>query len=83
MLVPFAARNVNRNDEIRRLQGIERAAKLRIYAGTGFAIAGGAVATAGIIRALIQRKAPSQEQPLVDVVPENGGASVFLNLRWP
>jgi hypothetical protein len=69
--------------EIEHLRGIERAARTRLYVGAGLAIAGGAVATIGIVRAMMQKKQPSHEQPLVDVVPENGGASILLNLRWP
>jgi hypothetical protein len=69
--------------EIARLRALEGAARTRLYIGAGLAVAGGTLATIGIVRAVIQKKQPSQEQPLVDVVPENGGASVFLNLRWP
>jgi hypothetical protein len=67
--------------DIVHLQSLENAARLRTEIGVGLMLAGGAVAGVGIVRAVLQHRSPT-ERPLVDVAPEKGGASVFLNLRW-
>jgi hypothetical protein len=61
------------------LQALERAGKLRARIGAGLLVAGGAFAAIGVVRAVIQHKS-SPEQPLVDVKPEAGGASVVFTL---
>ena len=70
-------------EEIRQMQALEDRARSRFRIGGALMIAGGAVATVGVIRAVMQRRAPSHEQPMVDVVPEVGGASVLFTVGWP
>ena len=69
--------------DIRRLQSVERAGKLRTQVGGALMLAGGAVMTVGIVRAAIQRREPSTEKPMIDVVPERGGASILFTVGWP
>jgi len=70
-------------EEIRQMQALEDRARSRFRIGGALMIAGGAVATVGVIRAVMQRRTPRQEQPMLDVVPEVGGASVLFTVGWP
>jgi hypothetical protein len=65
-------------DQLEHLQALERAGSLRMKIGGVLAVAGGAVATVGIIRMVMQRRKP----PVLDVQPEAGGASLVLTLGW-
>lgn len=69
-------------DEIRQLQALEDRARSRFRIGGVLLVAGGAVATVGVIRAVMQRRTPREEPPMVDVVPEVGGASVLFTVGW-
>jgi hypothetical protein len=68
--------------EIRQMQALEDRARTRFRIGGVLMVAGGAVATIGVVRAVLQRRAPREEQPMVDVVPEIGGASVLFTVGW-
>jgi hypothetical protein len=68
--------------DIDRLLALEKAGKLRTQIGGALMVAGGAALTVGIVRAMIQRREPA-EKPMIDVVPERGGASVIFTLGWP
>jgi hypothetical protein len=70
-------------EEIRQIAALEDRARTRFRIGGALMAVGGAVATLGVIRAVMQRRAPQQEQPMVDVVPEVGGASVLFTVGWP
>lgn len=70
----------NTRDDIIHLQELERAGSLRMKIGGVLAVAGGAVATVGIIRLVMQRRAKA---PALDVQPEAGGASLVLTLGFP
>ncbi len=64
-----------------RLLGLETAGKQRRQVGGAMMAVGGLVATAGVIRAIVQ-KSTKRETPMLDVMPEKGGASVVLTLGW-
>jgi len=64
------------------MQALEDRARTRFRIGGVLMVAGGAVATIGVIRAVMQRRVPREEQPMVDVVPEIGGASVLFTVGW-
>lgn len=68
--------------DIQRIRAIERAGKLRMQIGGALMIGGGAVLTVGIVRAMLQRREPSTEKPMIDVVPEKGGASVTFTVGF-
>jgi len=69
----------NTRDDLIHLQSLENAGSLRMKIGGVLAVAGGAVATVGIIRLVMQRRA---KPPAVDVQPEAGGASLVLTLGF-
>jgi len=66
-------------DQLEHLQALEKAGSLRMKIGGVLAVAGGAAATIGIIRMVMQRRS---KPPVLDVQPEAGGASVVLTLGW-
>ncbi|MEO8700668.1 MAG: hypothetical protein ABI867_11520 [Kofleriaceae bacterium] len=68
--------------DIDRLRAIEQAGKTRTQLGGALVAIGGVVATIGIVRMVMQKRT-TYEQPLVDVVPEQGGASVLFTVGWP
>jgi hypothetical protein len=70
----------NTIEDFDRLRAMEEAGKLRARIGAGLLIGGGVITAIGVVRAVVQHKSP--EQPLVDVRPEQGGASAVLTLRF-
>ena len=68
--------------QIRQMQALEDRARTRFRIGGTLLVAGGAVATIGVIRAVLQRRTPREERPMLDVVPEDGGASVLFTVGW-
>jgi hypothetical protein len=70
-----------RND-IDVLLKYESAGRLRANIGVGLAVAGGAVAVVGIVRAVMQKGEVRKESPTLTLAPEQGGASVFYARSW-
>lgn len=64
-----------------RLGALEKAGKQRVQVGGAMIAVGGVVATIGIVRAIVQKQSRT-EKPMLDVMPEKGGASVVLTLGW-
>jgi hypothetical protein len=64
-----------------RLLALETAGKQRVQVGGALMVVGGLVATAGVVRAIVQ-KSSKRETPMLDVQPEKGGMSVVLTLGW-
>jgi hypothetical protein len=67
--------------DIDRLIAIERVGKRRVEFGGGLLAIGGVAATVGIVRLVMQRQS-SSERPMVDIVPDKGGATVLLTMGW-
>jgi hypothetical protein len=67
-------------DDIDRLVALEKAGKARMQIGGALMGVGGLVATIGIVRMVMQRHS-KPERAVLDVVPESGGASVFLTVH--
>jgi hypothetical protein len=72
----------NNRQDIDRLLALERAGKARVAVGIGLMAVGGIVGTVGTIRAVMQHSAPPKDRPVIDVVPEVGGASVLFTKEW-
>jgi hypothetical protein len=68
--------------DIDRLLALERAGKTRTQIGGVLMVAGGAAMTAGIIRAVLQKRSPAEERTGLEINPEQGGASVSFTWRW-
>jgi hypothetical protein len=66
--------------DIDRLLALEKAGKLRTQIGGALMIAGGAALAIGAVRAVIQRREVTNEKPMIDIVPERGGASVLFTV---
>ncbi len=75
-----AAAPIDTHDELVQLAAIERAGRIRMGIGIGAIAVGGVTAAIGIARAVIQRR--SGHDIPIDVVPEDGGASVRLTVGW-
>jgi len=69
------------HEDIDRLVALENAGRKRMQIGGALLAIGGVVGTIGIIRAVIQKRS-GEERPLVDIVPEVGGASVRLTVGF-
>ncbi|MBX3156304.1 MAG: hypothetical protein KF773_09925 [Deltaproteobacteria bacterium] len=72
----------NTRADFDRLRVYERAGKLRMQIGTGLAIAGGAVAVAGVVRAVLQKRDATAESSTIALAPSQGGASLFYTRGW-
>ncbi|HEU0035513.1 MAG TPA: hypothetical protein VFQ53_33110 [Kofleriaceae bacterium] len=70
-------------EDLLRLRELENAGKTRTTVGGIMLVAGGAITTYGIIRAISQRHEKRPPAKTIDVVPEAGGASVILTVGWP
>jgi hypothetical protein len=68
--------------DIDRLRALEQAGKSRTQIGGALMAVGGVVTTIGIVRMVMQRRESQTEKPLIDVVPEQGGASVLFTVGW-
>ncbi len=68
--------------DIEYIIALEKAGKQRVQIGGAIAAVGGVVATIGVIRMVVQKRAPRPEEPRLDVVPESGGASVLFTMGW-
>lgn len=66
-------------EDLKHLEALENAAKLRTYFGVALVAGGGVALAFGVYRALNERRAPATS---VDVVPEAGGGSVVLRGVW-
>lgn len=67
-------------EDIDHLIALERAGKTRMQIGGVLMGVGGVVATIGVVRAIVQKNSRT-ERTVIDVVPEQGGASVFLTVH--
>jgi hypothetical protein len=67
--------------DIDRLRQLETAGRQRMQIGAGVAALGGVITTIGVVR-LVMQKRSQPEKPMLDVVPENGGAMVTFRMGW-
>jgi hypothetical protein len=65
-------------DDFDRLTALEDRGTLHTRLGVGFIVAGGVALGAGIIRAVVQRQSPSQDERVVSVTPLRGGAAITV-----
>ncbi len=72
----------NTRDDIDRLIALEKVGKSRTQVGGVLLAVGGVVATIAIVRMVVQRRRSQPEKPMIDVVPEKGGASVLFTMGW-
>ncbi len=61
-----------------RLNALEDRGTLHVRLGTGLIVIGGVALGVGIVRAVLQRKAPAREERVVGVTPIRGGAAVSI-----
>jgi hypothetical protein len=75
-------------EQIEQLLALENAAKLRSRAGVGLVAVGGVALAIGIYRAVKERRsgttnaAPNPTDPVIDIVPEAGGATMWFRMGW-
>lgn len=66
-----------------RLRELERAGQTRTTVGNVFLVGGALAAGAGVVRAILQRRAPREERASLAALPISGGATVVFSLRLP
>ena len=69
-------------DDFLRLRQLELAAQTRMQIGEVLMVAGGAVAIAGVVRAVIQKQ-DSPSEPQLAVAPISGGAALVFSGALP
>ena len=66
-------------DDFTRLNELEDRGTLHLRAGTALIVVGSVAVGVGIVRAVLQRRAPPREERVVSVMPIRGGAAITIS----